>query len=140
LNVLKILYVFVTVALLYPYFDVVVGLVWSFDPESCVGCSEYTSNVFHASQVKGDDPDKKGYPGPPGWGLGVRLVTSPHKKYICVDACKIGTRMETTNMALHQQGFISRDVEYIVSVYKFSKCHHMSRIDFVVSLPDVTEV
>jgi hypothetical protein len=21
-------------------------------------------------QVKGDDPDKKGYPGPPGWGLG----------------------------------------------------------------------
>ena len=34
----------------------------------------------HARQVKGDDPDKKGYPGPPGWGLGVRLTTSPHKK------------------------------------------------------------
>jgi len=26
-----------------------------------------------------DDPDKKGCPGPPGWGLGVRL-TSPRKK------------------------------------------------------------
>ena len=33
-----------------------------------------------ASQVKGDDPDKKGYSGPPSWGLGVRLTTPPHKK------------------------------------------------------------
>jgi hypothetical protein len=30
-------------------------------------------------QVKGDDPDKKGYPGPPGWGFGVG-VTTPHSK------------------------------------------------------------
>ena len=27
-----------------------------------------------------DDPVKNGYPGPPGWGLGMRLTTSPHKK------------------------------------------------------------
>jgi hypothetical protein len=40
-----------------------------------------TGRVSHARQVKGDDPDKKGYPGPPGWGLGVRLTTPPHKKY-----------------------------------------------------------
>ena len=51
-----------------PYFDVVVGLVWSHDPESYAGGS-------HARQVKGDDPDKKGYPGPPGWGFGVGLTT-----------------------------------------------------------------
>jgi len=41
-----------------------------------------TGRVSHARQVKGDDPDKKGYPGPPGWGLGVRLTTSPCRKKI----------------------------------------------------------
>jgi hypothetical protein len=33
--------------------------------------------------VKGDDPDKKGYPGPPGWGFGVGLTT-PHSKKLNV--------------------------------------------------------
>jgi hypothetical protein len=28
-------------------------------------------------------PDKKGYPGPPGWGFGVELTT-PHSKKIIV--------------------------------------------------------
>ena len=41
-----------------------------------------TGRASHARQVKGDDPDKKGYPGPPGWGLGMRLKTSPHKKIL----------------------------------------------------------
>ena len=41
-----------------------------------------TGRSSHARQVKGDDPDKKGYPGPPGWGLGVRLTTPPHKKIL----------------------------------------------------------
>ena len=41
-----------------------------------------TGRAYHARQVKGDDPDKKGYPGPPGWGLGMRLTTSPHKKIL----------------------------------------------------------
>jgi len=36
----------------------------------------------HARQVKGDDPDEKGYPGPPGWGLGMRLPTAPRKKIV----------------------------------------------------------
>jgi hypothetical protein len=41
-----------------------------------------TGRVSHARQVKGDDPDEKGYTGPPGWGLGVRLTTPSHKKNI----------------------------------------------------------
>jgi hypothetical protein len=39
-----------------------------------------TGRASHARQVKGDDPDKKGYPGPPGWGFGVELTTSHSKK------------------------------------------------------------
>jgi len=39
-----------------------------------------TGWASHARQVKGDDPDKKGYPGLPGWGFGVGLTTSPSKK------------------------------------------------------------
>jgi len=38
-----------------------------------------TGRASHARQVKGDDPDKKGYPGPPVWGFGVGL-TNPHSK------------------------------------------------------------
>ena len=41
-----------------------------------------TGTASHVRQVKGDDPDEKGYPGPPGWGLGMRLTTSPYKKKI----------------------------------------------------------
>ena len=48
-----------------------VGLAWSDDPESYAGGSLAAGRVFHAVQVKGDDADKKGYLGPPGWGLGV---------------------------------------------------------------------
>jgi hypothetical protein len=40
-----------------------------------------TGRVSHARQVKGDDPDEKEYPGPPGWGLGLTLTTPPNKKY-----------------------------------------------------------
>jgi len=41
-----------------------------------------TGRASHAIQVKGDDPDKKGYPGPPGWVFGVVLTTPPSKKLI----------------------------------------------------------
>jgi hypothetical protein len=44
-----------------------------------------TGRASHARQVKGDDPDKKGYPGPPGLGLGVRLTTPPCKKILVRD-------------------------------------------------------
>ena len=73
--------IFVTVAphRRYPYFDVVVGLVWSDDPERCAGGSDATGMASRARQVKGDDPDKKGYHVPPCLGLCIRLPTSPHK-------------------------------------------------------------
>jgi hypothetical protein len=38
-----------------------------------------TGKASHAREVKGDDPDKKEYPGPPGWGFGLGLTT-PHSK------------------------------------------------------------
>jgi hypothetical protein len=41
----------------YPYIDLVVGLVWSNDPESYAGASVATGRVSLAGQVKGDDPD-----------------------------------------------------------------------------------
>jgi len=47
----------------------VVGLEWLNDPETYVGGSVATGRASHARHVEGDDPDKKGYPGPPGWGL-----------------------------------------------------------------------
>jgi hypothetical protein len=43
-----------------------------------------TGRASHARQVKGDDPDKKGYPSPPGWGFGVELTT-PHSKKLIVN-------------------------------------------------------
>jgi hypothetical protein len=42
-----------------------------------VACA--TGRASHARQVKGDDPDEKGYTGPPGWRLGVGLTT-PNRK------------------------------------------------------------
>jgi len=62
-----------------PYFDVVVGFAWSNDPERYVGFSVATVRASNAGQVKGDDPAKKGYPGPPCWRLGVKLQPHPIK-------------------------------------------------------------
>ena len=64
-----------------PYFDVMVGPKCSKDPESSAGGSVATGRASHAGQVKGDDQDKKGYPGAPGWVLGVRLTTSQRKNF-----------------------------------------------------------
>jgi hypothetical protein len=36
----------------YPYFDVVVGLAWSYDTESYAGGSVAAGRVSHAGQVK----------------------------------------------------------------------------------------
>jgi hypothetical protein len=60
------------------YFVVVMGLEWLKDPESYASGSVATGGASLAGQVKGDDQDEKGYSGPSGWELDVRL-TSPRK-------------------------------------------------------------
>jgi hypothetical protein len=60
-----------------------VGLAWSNDPEIYPGGSDATGMASRAREVKGDDPDKKVYPCPRSWGLGVRLTISRRKTYNC---------------------------------------------------------
>jgi len=49
------------------------------NPRAMMAVACATGRASHARQVKGDDPDENGYPGPPGLGLGVGLTT-PHRK------------------------------------------------------------
>jgi len=49
------------------------------NPRAMLAVAYATGRASHARQVKGDDPDEKGYPSPPGWGLWVGL-TNPHRK------------------------------------------------------------
>ena len=48
--------------------------MWLNDPESYARGSVATGRASHARHVDGDDPDRKGYPGPSGWGLGHELI------------------------------------------------------------------
>jgi len=56
--------------------------VWSNDPESSVCGSLVITRVSHARLVKGDEPDKKVYPGPPE-GLNEGLTTPPLENTHC---------------------------------------------------------
>jgi hypothetical protein len=51
-------------------------------PRAMLAVAYATVRASHARQVKGDDPHKKEYPGPPGWGFGVGLTTPRSKKLI----------------------------------------------------------
>jgi hypothetical protein len=55
-----------------------------------------TGRASHARQVKGDEPDKKGYPGPPGWGCDVGLTTPECKKRI-VTKVEQGNKLDRFN-------------------------------------------
>jgi hypothetical protein len=59
-----------------------------------------TGRASHARQVKGDDPDKKGYPGPPGWGFGVGQTT-PHSKRLIVT--KVEKRKSWMNLTMMER-------------------------------------
>jgi hypothetical protein len=54
-------------------------------PRAMLVVAYATGRASRARQVKGDDPDKKGYPGTPGWGFGVRLTTPHSKELICYE-------------------------------------------------------
>jgi hypothetical protein len=51
------------------------GLCGHMIPRAMLAVVYATGRASHAWQVNSDDPDKKGYPGPPGWGFGVGLTT-----------------------------------------------------------------
>jgi hypothetical protein len=53
-----------------------------------------TGRASHARPVKGDDQEKKGYAGPPGWGFGVGLTT-PHSKKLII------TKVEQRKRRMH---------------------------------------
>jgi hypothetical protein len=48
-------------------------------PRAMLVVAYATGRASHVRQVKGDDPNKKGCPGPPGWVFDVELTT-PHSK------------------------------------------------------------
>jgi hypothetical protein len=52
-------------------------------PRAILAVAYATGRTSHARRVKSDDTDKKGCPGPPGWGFGVGLTT-PHSKKLIV--------------------------------------------------------
>jgi hypothetical protein len=63
----------------YHYCDVVVGLKWSKNAESCASGSMATGRVLLPVHVKSDDPYYTGYPGFPGWGWAWGYDPTPQK-------------------------------------------------------------
>jgi hypothetical protein len=65
-------------------------------PRAMLAVVYTTGRASHPRQVKCDDPDKKGYPGPPGWGFSVGLKT-PHIKKLIVTKVEQREKMDRFN-------------------------------------------
>jgi hypothetical protein len=55
-----------------------------------------TGRASHARQAKGDNPDKKGYPGLPGWEFGMGLTT-PHSKKLIITKVEQRKKLDEFN-------------------------------------------
>jgi hypothetical protein len=67
-------------------------------PIAMLAVAYATGRVSHARQVKGDDSDKKGYPGPPVWEFGMGLTTPHIKKRIVTKVEQRKSWMDLTMM------------------------------------------
>jgi hypothetical protein len=65
-------------------------------PRAMLAVANATCRASHARQVKGDEPDKKGYHGPPGWGFGVGLTT-PYSKKLTVTKVEKRKKLDRFN-------------------------------------------
>jgi len=100
-----------------------------------------TGRASHTRQVKGDDPDKKGYPGPPSWGLGVRLTTSPRTKKNCYETSRGGQSppravepMMMMMMISHKEIYCTfKTCYYTISVLFPIDCHLCHEFTFFSS-------
>ena len=106
----------------YPYNDVVVTWFW----ELCYSVS--TRMTYHAREVKGDDPDKKGYPGPPGWGFLAWGWSHPIKIYLVKKLLKLETgrkqhRRPSMNSDLRKWRCKSQDHQQGRTILEEAKVH-----------------
>jgi hypothetical protein len=65
-------------------------------PRAMLAVAYSTDRASHVRQVKGDEADKNGYPGPPGWGFDV-VLTTPHSKKLIVTKVKQREKLDGFN-------------------------------------------
>ena len=97
------------------------------NPRDMLVVAYATSRASHARQVKGDETDKKGNPGPPIWGLGVRLTTPPSNNY-CYETSRGGQgppRVVELMMMMMMISYINMSMQSMVIQFKIS---HMNKI------------